>query len=224
MLFFTFDTALDKTYITLCNNEDILHSEVIESNDDHYHSAYLISTIVEILKKYNLKMTDINAIGVNIGPGSFTGVRACVTIARVIAQQLNLPLIGVSSLEIISKINKTGGQTTVILDARKDMCYFAKYAPDGTEMIKPGLVDVDTLEITEKDCVITDASIKEKLSNKNILATCYTDLNEDLGYHLAKIVFDRINKNLTNNWATVKPLYIQVPSISKPKKSALGDL
>ena len=45
---------------------------------------------------------DIDMIATDIGPGSFTGIRACVTVARVLAQQLNIKAVGVSSLEILS--------------------------------------------------------------------------------------------------------------------------
>ena len=97
----TFDTSLDKTFVTLFDDEKMLASEIIENHNEKYHSAYLIPAIVEILKKNNLTMKDINVIGTNVGPGSFTGIRACVTVARVIAQQLEMPLVGISSLEIL---------------------------------------------------------------------------------------------------------------------------
>ena len=106
MIFLTFDTSLDKTYLTLCDGEKKLESQIIETHDDKYHSAYLIQNLVTLLKKHNFTMQNIKAIGVNIGPGSFTGIRACLTIARVIAQQLEIPLIGISSMEILAQINK----------------------------------------------------------------------------------------------------------------------
>ena len=89
----TFDTSLDKTYVSLSFDGEMLVSEVIENHNEKYHSAFLIPTIVSILKKYNITMKDIDVIGTNIGPGSFTGIRACVTVARVFAQQLNIPLV-----------------------------------------------------------------------------------------------------------------------------------
>ena len=85
-----FDTCLDKTYITLNDGDKITKSEVIFSDGENYHSAYLISTIVKVLKEANLEPKDIDIIVTDIGPGSFTGIRACVTVARVLAQQLNI--------------------------------------------------------------------------------------------------------------------------------------
>ena len=119
MKILVFDTCLDKMYVTLSEDDKILSSEVVTNKDNKYHSAFLISTIKDVLKKNNLSPKDIDAIGTNIGPGSFTGIRACTTVARMIAQQLNLPAVGVSSLEILSKINPTDKPTMVALDARK---------------------------------------------------------------------------------------------------------
>ena len=111
MKILAFDTCLDKTYITLAEDEKILKSETILSDGKNYHSAYLISTIVSVLKSQNMTPKDINMIVTDIGPGSFTGIRACTTVARVLAQQLDIKAVGVSSLEILSKI--LGGQDLV---------------------------------------------------------------------------------------------------------------
>ena len=114
-----FDTCLDKMYVTIAEDEKILSSKIVTNTDNKYHSAFLISTIKELLKANNLTPQDIDAIGTNIGPGSFTGIRACTTVARMFAQQLDIPAVGISSLEILSKINNTEKPTMVALDARK---------------------------------------------------------------------------------------------------------
>ena len=121
MKILAFDTCLDKTYITLAEDDKILKSETIVSDGQNYHSAYLISTIVKVLKELNLTPKDIDMIATDIGPGSFTGIRACTTVARVLAQQLDIKAVGVSSLEILSKI--LGGNDLVALDARKNKAY-----------------------------------------------------------------------------------------------------
>ena len=121
MKILAFDTCLDKTYITLAEDDKVLRNETIISDGQNYHSAYLISTIVKVLKELNLTPKDIDMIATDIGPGSFTGIRACTTVARVLAQQLDIKAVGVSSLEILSKI--LGGNDLVALDARKNKAY-----------------------------------------------------------------------------------------------------
>ena len=108
-------------YVVLRTEKEILTSEVVENTESKYHSAFLISTIKNILRKNNLKPEDLDVIGINIGPGSFTGIRACTTVARVMAQQLGIKAIGVSSLDILSELG--GENPLVALDARKNKAY-----------------------------------------------------------------------------------------------------
>ena len=121
MITLAFDTCLDKMYAVLKKDGEIISSRIVENKDNKYHSAFLISTLQEIMSENNIKPQDIDLIGVNIGPGSFTGIRACVTVARVMAQQLNCKAVGVSSLEILSKISDNN--PLVALDARKNCVY-----------------------------------------------------------------------------------------------------
>ena len=95
MITLAFDTSLDKMYTVLKRDGKILASRIIENKDNKYHSAFLISTLQEILSENKITPRDIDLIAVNTGPGSFTGIRACVTVARVLAQQLNCKVIGV---------------------------------------------------------------------------------------------------------------------------------
>ena len=120
MWLLAFDTCLDKTYVTLTDGEKF-ENKIILSNEKNYHSAYLISTIVDILKANSLEPKDLDCIAIDVGPGSFTGIRACTTVARMLAQQLNIKAIGISSLEILSKI--LGENDLVALDARKNKAY-----------------------------------------------------------------------------------------------------
>lgn len=198
MITLAFDTCLDKMYVVLKNDDVILASQIVENQDNKYHSAFLISTIQKVLSENNIKPKDINLIAVNIGPGSFTGIRACVTVARVMAQQLNCKAVGVSSLEILSKIaNKN---SLVALDARKDSAYLFYNGE-----IK-GAVRLDEVKEIIKNgdySVITDDKLQPIIGGKS-----YQQGKYPLGEILADIAE---NKNAEGNWRKLKPLYIQPP-------------
>lgn len=216
-----FDTCFNQSYIAFKENDKILESEIIQSTDSNYHSVFIIPKIVEILKKHNLKINDIDVIGVNIGPGSFTGIRAGITIARVLAQQANIKLIGVNSLQILSKLNNSNENTIVALDARKNKVYFAMYSKN-TELIKPQLIERGELlnKIDKSFKIIADSSISNFLYENKINSKNYEESQQNLGLYLLNIVEDKLfnHKNDNFNWAEVKPLYIQPPSITKPKE------
>lgn len=217
MKILTFDTSLDKTYVTLSEDDVLLNDLIIENKEEKYHSAFLIPTIVDILKLNNLVMQDIDVIGTNVGPGSFTGIRACVSVARVIAQQLNCPLVGVSSLEILSKINKSSSKTVVVLDARKNQYYTAIYE-NGLELQAPKLTNADDVKrISYLDSVvISDKTSNEFLKSFGVDSVVYTDINADLGQFLNQIVYKKINSSDNDLflWGKLKPLYLQAPPVT----------
>ena len=205
MTILAFDTCLDKTYITLAEDNKILRSETIVSDGQNYHSAYLISTIVKVLKELNLTPKDVDMIATDIGPGSFTGIRACTTVARVLAQQLDIKAVGVSSLEILSKI--LGGNDLVALDARKNKAYI--YDGDIKGAIELEQVD----ELVKGRTLITDNSLLERFSQYTDKAVSYQVSDYPLGEILAKLAYEKAVNNEETDWRKLKPLYIQPPPV-----------
>ena len=222
MKILTFDTSLDKTYVTLSDNGIFLSDEIIENHNEKYHSAFLIPTIVSILKNNQITMQDIDVIGTNAGPGSFTGIRACVTVARVMAQQLNIPLVGVSSLEILSKISQNNNKTIVVLDARKQHFYNAIYE-NSKEIQAPVLIsNEDLLKLDFNNAnIIADKFSHDILNENGINSIIYTDTNADLGKYLNNIVSDKISGADENTflWSKLKPLYLQAPPVTISSKN-----
>ena len=205
MKILAFDTCLDKTYITLAEDNKILRSETIVSDGQNYHSAYLISTIVKVLKELNLTPKDIDMIATDIGPGSFTGIRACTTVARVLAQQLDIKAVGVSSLEILSKI--LGGNDLVALDARKNKAYI--YDDEIKGAIELEQVD----ELVKGRTLITDNRLLERFSQYTDKAVSYQVSDYPLGEILAKLAYEKAVNNEQTDWRKLKPLYIQPPPV-----------
>lgn len=196
-----FDTCLDKTYIALSESERIIKSEIISSDGENYHSAYLISTIAKVLKEAGLTPKDLDMIATDIGPGSFTGIRACTTVARVLAQQLDIKAVGVPSLEILSRI--LGGSDMVALDARKNKAYLY----DGKILGAVELEKVD--ELVQGKRVVTDDSLLERISKNASKAVSYQKGEYPLGEILSELA---LNKEETG-WRKLKPLYVQPPPV-----------
>ena len=194
MIILAFDTCLDKMYAVLKKDSNILASRVIENHDNKYHSAFLISTLQEIMSENGIKPQDIDLIATNIGPGSFTGIRACVTVARVLAQQLNCKAVGISSLEILAKCARE--KPLVALDARKNSAYLYK---DGE--IK-GAIPLDEIN-TDGYTVLTDDKLQPILGG-----TSYQQMNLPLGEILAELAEQN---SYDSDWRKLKPLYIQPP-------------
>ncbi len=199
MKILAFDTCLDKMYVVLKDGETLLASEIVENQGSKYHSAFLISTIQRVLSENNLKPQDLDLIATNIGPGSFTGIRACTTVARVMAQQLSCKVVGVSSLEILAK-SLGCDNPLVALDARKNSAYL--YV-DGEIKGAIQLEEVKSLIESGKYKVLTDDKLQPILGGIS-----YQQENLPLGEILAELAQQ---KDTDGNWRKLKPLYIQPP-------------
>jgi len=199
-----FDTCLDKTYVTLFDGESF-KNKIITSTGENYHSAYLISTIVEILKSSNMTPSDLECIATDTGPGSFTGIRACTTVARMLSQQLNIKAVGVSSLEVLSKIS--GGNNMVALDARKNKAYLY----DGKIL---GAIELENVEEMVKGRrLVTDNRLYAGLSAFAKETVSYEQNEYPLGQILAETALNKLSVGETCEWSSLKPLYIQPPPV-----------
>lgn len=199
MKILAFDTCLDKMYVVLKDSETLLASEIVENQGSKYHSAFLISTIQRVLSENNLKPQDLDLIATNIGPGSFTGIRACTTVARVMAQQLSCKVVGVSSLEILAKALNCENPL-VALDARKNSAYL--YV-DGEIKGAIQLEEVKKLIESGEYKVLTDDKLQPILGGVS-----YQQEKLPLGEILAELAQQ---KDTDGNWRKLKPLYIQPP-------------
>ena len=206
-----FDTSLNKTYLALESNGNVI-SEVIESTKDKYHSAFLVKKIVEILKNNTLKPQDIALLATNIGPGSFTGIRVGLTIARAFAQSINAKAIGINSLELISTAH--GLPAITILDARKNKAYTGN----------DNFVKLEELENLKRSInhftgkIIADNKMAEYLAQQGIKSINFENENIDYGKILLEIAKQKYSNGEFTQWQGLKPLYIQPPPIHQKTK------
>ena len=90
-------------------------------------SEMMITELESILKKHNITRYDISNVVCGIGPGSYTGVRISLTIAKVMVMALNIPLFTVSSLRIL----KDNTQPSIcVINARSGRSYIGVYEND----------------------------------------------------------------------------------------------
>ena len=87
-------------------------------------SENMVPEIDNLLKKHNISRNDINGVVVAIGPGSYTGVRIALTITKVMALALDIPIYPVSSLRILKNDDKP---SICLINARSGRSYFGVY-------------------------------------------------------------------------------------------------
>lgn len=121
MYYLGIDTTNKNLIVSIFNDEKTLY--FLQETAERNVSENLNVEIDKAFKKLNLKPQDLSAVIVTRGPGSFTGVRIGLSVAKVLAMILNIKLYTVSSIDYYS------GNTLlpVILDARSKKVFYGHY-------------------------------------------------------------------------------------------------
>jgi len=96
------DTATSKIGIALYNGVEVLHEAVWQS--PYRHTVELAPAIEEALQRTGLSIADLDAIGLAIGPGSYTGLRIGAAVAKGIAMAQKLALVAVPTFDILAAV------------------------------------------------------------------------------------------------------------------------
>jgi tRNA threonylcarbamoyl adenosine modification protein YeaZ len=119
------------TKVTFALYKDGLLQELIEKESKMRHSEIAMPTLIDLLNNNKIDIKDIGEILVVIGPGSFTGVRIGVVIAKTIAYLLNIPIKCLTSLDIVVFSNKNIIPGTYVIN-EKNGYFVGKYDNKGT--------------------------------------------------------------------------------------------
>lgn len=149
------DTSNYALGVALADNDKILGEYITYSKKNH--SIRIMPAIQTLMKDCDWKPADIEKIVVAKGPGSYTGVRIGVTIAKTMAWSLNVPLSGVSSLEVLASgaARYFTGLVAPLFDARRGQVYTALFKGEEGQ-----------LKQIEKDQLALMAEFAESLKNR----------------------------------------------------------
>jgi tRNA threonylcarbamoyladenosine biosynthesis protein TsaB len=186
------------------------------------HSQRLMPALDFLLQETNLTIQEIDALVVSQGPGSFTGLRIGLSTARALAQGLQIPLVGVPTLELWAAAFAGGdGLILPLLDARRNEFYMALYRKSGQVLeclIPPrqqpliGMADLLTefegMIWAVGDAVERDAAIlKQALGDRvQIIPECYRVPRPSV---LAQLGLERLRKGETLDYKQLHPLYLR---------------
>jgi tRNA threonylcarbamoyladenosine biosynthesis protein TsaB len=221
-LILNIDTALDKAYISLAENKKGLGYAINETTRDH--AAWMQPAIDKLIKESGFRIADLNAIGVSIGPGSYTGLRIGLSTAKGLCFALKIPLITINTLEIMafSAINEIEthdpdlfSQDLFIcpmIDARRMEVFAAVYNSSLIKIYEPHSRILDALAFDEllrrqKILFLGNGSLKFQQVCQNANAIFKkTALNP---FALSELTYKNF---IGNNFATLayaEPLYLK---------------
>lgn len=153
------DTSNYALGVALLDGDQVVGEYI--SNLKKNHSVRAMPAIERLMSDCDLKPVDLDKIVVAKGPGSYTGVRIGVTIAKTLAWTLNIPISGVSSLEVLAANGKFfQGYISPLFDGRRGQVYTGLYEGRNGR-IKP----------VKQDTIVQSSDWAEELLalNENIL-------------------------------------------------------
>ena len=144
MRYLYIDTSSSYLYTAIVENEKLI-SEIKEEFGQSL-SEVALPKIASMFEKTNLEAKDINKIIVVDGPGSFTGIRIGITIAKVYAWSLNIPITTITSLEAMALSSDEEKVHVPMINARRGYVYTAIYDKDYNELLKPQHIRLEDLQ------------------------------------------------------------------------------
>ena len=189
MIWLGIDTANTPLSVAIVKDGELLAEE--NTSMAVTHSLRAMPAIEEVFAKVGMTPSEIDAIAVSEGPGSYTGVRIGVTIAKTLAWTLDKPLTGVSSLKVIAANGLFfNGLICPIVDARRSNVYAGAYQYTGGKLISViedghyGLEQLIGLLIEHggptlfigKDTAMHEAEFIERLGENAVIAPLHYNL------------------------------------------------
>jgi tRNA threonylcarbamoyladenosine biosynthesis protein TsaB len=145
MLLLALDTSADRVTAALT---DFARLSLVQSDQmQRGHAEHLIPMVESLLKEAGVSLSDVTRIGVTVGPGSFTGIRIALSVARGFAIAHDIPVVGVGTLAALaaSVSDTPAGPVLAVIDARRGEVFAALHAPDGEELVAPFAGDPESV-------------------------------------------------------------------------------
>lgn len=176
------------------------------------HAEVLVDQIRQLLADAGLKPTDITRVAVTTGPGSFTGQRVGLAVARTLAASMSVEAVGVGVLDaLISEarsLEPNWAAYCAVSDAKRDGAYIKVVGADGSVLLKAGLVAVSDIQrhLNALDQPLAIAGTGASLLNDEMFMTRCKDLN--LSFPSIQTIAE-IGHQLNASENPAEPLYLR---------------
>ena len=210
-LILNIDTALDLSSLCLAKDEQPL--ALVFNHDQKNNAAWPHSVIDDVLKNNNIAITELDAVAVSIGPGSYTGLRVGLSAAKGLCYALNIPLVTISTLELMAYAVREEATDLIcpMIDARRMEVFTAVYSKNLEEKLPPQSMIPDENSfvtfLSSPMLFCGSGSTKLRALLEHSLASFTTTTSN--ASHLAVLSASRFKEKKFANLAYTEPLYIK---------------
>ncbi|MFT9848890.1 tRNA (adenosine(37)-N6)-threonylcarbamoyltransferase complex dimerization subunit type 1 TsaB [Aneurinibacillus sp. REN35] len=224
MAILAIDTSNFSLSIAVCSEDKVLGECV--TNMKKNHSIRLMPMVSQLLDEVEVDPSELTAIAVARGPGSYTGVRIGVATAKSMAWSLSIPLLGISSLEALAWNGAYfPGRIVPFFDARRGQVYTGVYKKTQTGgvdlvgaerivLLKQALEEWKEADAKEPilflsdDIAIHEAAIMDTLGEQAVLAP--PSYRVPRAAHLAMAGWSALREKRVEDTQAFAPVYLQL--------------
>ncbi len=219
------DTSTDIASLALV--KDALTLAELTWRSHQNHTVQLLPNLEYLLELTGFTPMDLSGVVVAKGPGSFNGLRVGISAAKGLAFSLNIPIVGVDSLEAEAyQYTHTGLPICPIFNAGRNEITTALFQkqPDGWKrLLEDQITTVDKLVLDIKEKTLfcgeylptVSMQLVSKLGDKAVVASPTTDLRR--ASYIAELGMIKINNGEIDNAAILQPIYLRRPPITTAK-------
>lgn len=203
------DTSTMISTVTIASDNEIIGD--FNVNQQRTHSESLVPMIENLLKLLGMTIKDIDAFVISKGPGSFTGLRIGMTVAKTLTQVNDKNLIPISTLEALANNSSSNYLKVPLMDARGNRVYAAVYGKDGKEIIEEDLYEIEDF-VKLVDALDEEVELIGEISGKycKYFKNAHTlpiNFNNCIGKSLIRLGLIHINES--TNLFEISPNYLR---------------
>ena len=218
MLILGIETATERVSVAVGGHEGVIG--LFEVTKGRRHVETLVPAIEFLLRQADIDLDEISVVAVDVGPGLFTGMRVGLAAAKSIAQALRVPMIGISSLDLLAfPVRHTDRVVVPVIDARKSEVFFAMYrqVPGGLQQVaEPAVGPVeelvaDLLARSQDALCVGDGALRYR---EEILDGFHCEISGDAHPSAGPLVQLAHARALREEWVNpweIEPIYLRAP-------------
>lgn len=208
------ETTSRRGSVALLEGDSVVSRRLHESSSSH--GEVMLPLVGELFAESGWPRTALDRIAVGTGPGSFTGIRVGIALAKGIGLGLDRPVFGIGSLRAMCRgvPRDLPGSRCAVLDGRRDELFVGVYGIDGTELESPRIVprtSADPLAVLGGSSRVLVGEILEGLPGLRAFRSELTDLPHAVGVALA-------GAESSESSASAEPFYLR-PVDAIPSKA-----
>lgn len=178
---------------------------ILENQNPRQHSEWLHSAVQEILKQAGIQIQDLGGLALDLGPGSFTGVRVGFQLAQSLSFAAQLPVFATSSLAIAA--SSTPGRVIVANNAFRNLLYTGEFQ-DGEAVSEIQVEEIENFEKRFQFLKKTDPSL-QLIGTFSGQTEPAANLLSNLLPNLLQMAHQAPPERWTKEWKLLFPLYIR---------------